>query len=118
MLSKVKGSKKFFDQSNAYIDGTAVVNNCNFEKHFTHEIQKTTALRLREASISKSAPAVSTTEEVPSSAVKQTLLCAKIQKTSTAQHLQLGRKFQLARYTCANGNLFKLYKNFREFEKD
>ena len=34
MLSKVKGSKKFIDQSNAYIDGTAVVKMCNFEKHF------------------------------------------------------------------------------------
>ena len=118
MLSKVKGSKEFFDQSNAYIYGTAVVNKCNFEKHLTHENQKTTALRLREASISKSAPAVSTTKEVPSSAVKQTLLCAMIKKKSTAQHLQLRPKFQLARYTCANGNLFKLYKNFRKFEKD
>ena len=39
MLSKVKGSKKCIDQSNAYIDGTAVVEKCNFEKHLTHENQ-------------------------------------------------------------------------------
>ena len=74
MLSKVKGSKKFIDQSNAYIDSTAVVKKCNLEKHLTHENHKTAALRLKEASISKSACAVSTTEEVPSGAVKQTLL--------------------------------------------
>ena len=41
-----------------------------------------------------------------------------IQKISVAQRLQLGRKFQLAHFTCANGNLLKLYKNFRKFEKD
>ena len=64
MLSKVKGSKKFIDRSNAYIDGTAVVKNCNFEKHLTHENHKTAALRLKEASISKSAPVVSTTEKI------------------------------------------------------
>ena len=68
--------------------------------------------------ISKSAPAVSTTEEVPSGAVKQTLLCPMIQKTSAAQCLQLGQKSQLAHFTCANGNLFKSYKNFGKFEKD
>ena len=37
MLSKVKGSKKFINQSNAYIDGTAVVKMCNFEKHFNSQ---------------------------------------------------------------------------------
>ena len=77
-----------------------------------------TPLQLKEASISKSAPAVSTTKEVPSGAVKQTLLCPMIQKTSAAQCLQLGQKFQLAHFVCANGNLFKLYKNFVKFEKD
>ena len=118
MLSKVKGSKKFINQSNAYIDGTAVVRKCNFEKHLTHKNHKTAALRLKEVLISKSAPAVSTTEEVSSSAVKQTVLHPMIQKISAAQRLQLGRKFQLARLTCANGNLFKLYENFGKFEKD
>ena len=29
-----------------------------------------------------------------------------IQKTSTAQHLQLGQKFQAAHYTCTNGSSF------------
>ena len=111
MLSKVKGSKKLFKQSNAYIDDTAVVKRCNFKKHLTRENHETTALRLKEASISKSAPAVSTTEEVPSGAVKQTLLQPMIQKTA-AQHLQLGRKFQLAHYSCPNCNLFKSYENF------
>ena len=72
MLSKVKRPKKFIDQSNAYIDGTVVVKKCNFEKHLTHENHKTAALGLKEDSISKSAPAVSTTKEVPSDAVKQT----------------------------------------------
>ena len=66
-----------------------MVKKCNFKKHLTHKNHKNTALRLKEASISKSAPAVSTTKEVPSSAVKQTLLCAMIKKTLTAQHLQL-----------------------------
>ena len=41
-----------------------------------------------------------------------------IKKTVAAQRLQLGWKFQLAHYTCANGNSFKLYKNFGKFEKD
>ena len=50
-------------------------------------------------------------EEVPSGAVKQTLLQPMIQKTA-AQHLQLGRKFQLAHYSCPNCNLFKSYENF------
>ena len=118
MLSKVKGSKKFIDQSNAYIDGTVVVKKCNFEKHLTHENHKTAALRLKEASISKSAPDVSTTEKVPSDAVKQTLMGPMIQKTSAAQRLQLGRKFQLAHFTCTNGNSFKSHKNFGKFEKD
>ena len=90
MLSKVKESKKFINQSNACIDGTAVVKKCNFEKHLTHENHKTAALRSNEGSISKSAPAVSTTEEFPSGAVKQTLLHHMIQKTLAAQHLQLG----------------------------
>ena len=90
MLSKVKGSKKFIDQSNAYIDGTAAVKKCDFEKHLTHENHKTTALKLKEASISKSAHTVSTTKEVPNGAVKQTLLCPIIHKTSAPQHLQLG----------------------------
>ena len=112
MLSKVKGSKKLFNQSNAYIDNTAVVKRCNFKKHLTHENHKTTALRLKEASISKSASAVSTTEEVPSGAVKQTLLQPMIQKTSAALHLQLGWKLQLAHYSCPNCNLFKSYENF------
>ena len=105
MLSKVKGSKKFIDQSGAYIDGTAIVKKCNFEKHLTQENHKTAALRLKEASISKSAPAVSTTEEVPSGAVKQTLLRPMIQKISAAQRLQLGRKFQLAHFTCASAQM-------------
>ena len=35
-----------------------------------------------------------------------------------AQRLQLGRKFQLAHFTCANGNSFKSYENFGKFEKD
>ena len=118
MLSKVKGSKKCIDQSNAYIDGTAVVEKCNFEKHLTHENHKIAAQRLKEASTSKSALAVSTTEEVPSGAVKQTLLCPMIQKTSAAQHLQLGGKFQLAYFTCASGNSFKSYGNFGKFERD
>ena len=90
MLSKVKGSKTFIDQSNAYIDGTAVVKKCNFEKCLTYENHKTAALRLKEASISKSAPAVSTTEEVPSGADKQTLLRPMIKKILAAQHLQRG----------------------------
>ena len=68
--------------------------------------------------MSKSATAVSNTEEVPSGAVKQSLLCPMIQKTSAAQRLQLRRKFQLAHFTCANGNSFKLYENFGKFEKD
>ena len=75
MLSKVKGSKKFIDQSKAYFDGTAAVKKCNFKKHLTNENHKTAALRLKEASISKSASAISTAEEVPSGAVKQILLC-------------------------------------------
>ena len=87
MLSKVKGSKKFIDQSNAYIDGNAVVKKCNFAKHLTHKNHKTAALRLNEASISKSSSAVSTTKEIPSGAVKQTLLRPTIQKTSAAQRL-------------------------------
>ena len=107
MLSKVKGLKKCINQSNAYIDGTVVVKKCNFEKYSTHENHKTAALRLKEASISKSAHAVSTPKEVPSSAVKQTLLCTMIQKTLAAQYLQLGRKFQLSHFTSTNGNLFK-----------
>ena len=92
MLSKIKGSKKFIDESNAYIDCTALVK-CNFEKHLTHKNHKTAALRLKETSISKSAPAVSTTKEVPSGAVQQTLLHPMIQKILAAQHLQLGQKF-------------------------
>ena len=76
-----------------------------------------TPLQLKEPSISKSAPAVSTTKEVPSGAVKQTLLCPMIQKTA-AECLQLGQKFQLAHFICTNGNSFKLYKNFVKFEKD
>ena len=44
ILSKVKGSQKFIDQSNAYIDGTAVVKKCNFEKHLTHKNHKIAAL--------------------------------------------------------------------------
>ena len=117
MLSKIKGSKKFIDESNAYIDCTALVK-CNFEKHLTHKNHKTTALRLKETSISKSAPAVSTTKEVPSGAVQQTLLHPMIQKILAAQHLQLGRKFQLPHFTCTNGNSFKWYENFGKFEKD
>ena len=31
-LSKVKESKKFIDQSNTYIDGTAVVKKCDSQK--------------------------------------------------------------------------------------
>ena len=57
-----------------------MVKKCNFKKHLTHKNHKNTALRLKEASISKSAPAVSTTKEVPRGAVKQTLLCPMIQK--------------------------------------
>ena len=49
MLSKVKGSKKFINQSNAYFDGTAVVKKCNFKKHLTNQNHKTAALRLKEA---------------------------------------------------------------------
>ena len=52
ILSKVKGSKKFIDQSNAYIDGTAAAKKCNFKKHLTHKNHKTAALRLKEALIS------------------------------------------------------------------
>ena len=63
MLSKVKGSTEFINQSNAYIDSTAVVKKCNFKKYLTHENYKTAALTLKEASISKSAPAVSTTKD-------------------------------------------------------
>ena len=33
MLSNVKGPKKFIDQSNAYIDGNAIVKKCNFKKN-------------------------------------------------------------------------------------
>ena len=117
MLSKIKGSKKFIDESNAYIDCTALVK-CNFENHLTHKNHKTAALRLKETSISKSAPAVSTTKEVPSGAFKQTWLHPMIQKTSAAQHLQLGWKFQLTHFTCTNGNSFKLSENFGKFKKD
>ena len=96
MLSKVKGSKKLFNQSNAYIDNTAVVKRCNFKKHLTHENHKTTALRLKEASISKSASAVSTTEEVPSGAVKQTLLQPMIQKNSSSTALAARMKIAVS----------------------
>ena len=48
MLSNVKGPKKFINQSNAYIDGNAVVKKCNFKKHLTHKNHKVTALRLKE----------------------------------------------------------------------
>ena len=41
-----------------------------------------------------------------------------IQKTSAAQRLQIGRKSQLADYTCSYSNSFKSYENFRKFEKD
>ena len=116
MLSKVKGSKKFIDQSNTYTDGTAVVKKCNFKKHLTHENHNTTAIK-RSFNIKVSSCCIYT-KEVPSGAVKQTLLCPIIQKTSAAQCLQLGQKFQLAHFICANGNLFKLYKNFVKFEKD
>ena len=88
------------------------------EKHLTHENHKTAALRLKEASISKSAPAVSATKEVPSGGVNQTLLHPMIKKPLAAQHLQLGWKFQLTHFTWANGSSFKLYKNFGKFEKD
>ena len=33
MLSNVKGPKKLIDQSNAYIDGNAIVKKCNFKKN-------------------------------------------------------------------------------------
>ena len=33
MLSNVKGPKKFINQSNAYIDGNAIVKKCNFKKN-------------------------------------------------------------------------------------
>ena len=49
MLSKVKGSKKFINQSNAYFDGTAVVKKCNFKENLTNQNHKTAALRLKEA---------------------------------------------------------------------
>ena len=51
LLSKLSGSVKFIDQSNAYVDGTNVIKKNNFEKHLTCKNHKTAALRLKESQL-------------------------------------------------------------------
>lgn len=87
MLSKVSGSSKFIDQSNAYIDGTTVIKKNNFEKHLTYENHKKAALRLKELQLaqSKESENVENSESTSSSgAPKQTLIRPMLQKMTAA----------------------------------
>ena len=103
LAAKCKGSEKFLEQSNAYVDGTHVIKKVNFEKHLTFEKHKKADLRLRVKQRSMSAQ-LSSTENNPTSgsrAQKQSLL----QPMTAAEWLQQGRKFQLAYFTSSNAKL-------------
>ena len=76
LAAKYKGSEKFLEQSNAYVNGTRVIKKVNFEKHLTFENHKKAVLRLREKQLSVSAQ-LSSAENSPmsaSGAPKQSLL--------------------------------------------
>ena len=119
LAAKCKGSEKFLEQSNAYVNGTCVIKKVDFEKHLTFENHKKAVLRLREKQLSVS-DQLNSAENSPTSArgaPKQSLLRPMLQKMTAAQRLQLGRKLQLAHFTSSNAKSFKSYSNFAAFEK-
>ena len=125
LANKYKGSEKFLQQVNAYINGSSLVKTVNFEKHLQNEIHKIAALRLKENQI-LSQIAEDTNESSGKSSLnksstgtpKQTLLKPMIHGITAAKRVQLGRKFQLAHFICTKGKSFKLYETFGAFGKN
>ena len=124
LVNKYKGSEKFLQQANAYVNGSSVVKKVNFEKHLQNENHEIAALRLKENQI-LSQVAADTNESSGNSSQnksstgtpKQTLLKPMIQGITTAKRVQLGRKFQLVHFICTTGKSFKSYENFGAFKK-
>ena len=124
LVNKYKGSEKFLQQANAYVNGSSVVKKVNFEKHLQNENHKIDALHLKENQI-LSQVAEDTNENSGNSsqnksstgAPEQTLK-PMIQGITAAKRVQLGRKFQLAHFACTTGKSFKSYETFGAFEKN
>lgn len=125
LSAKFKGSGKFLEQSNAYVNGTRVIKKTNFEKHLNFENHRNATLRLREKDLMSAAAQSSSSEDTESQTTssscsgtpKQALLRPMLQKMNAAQRQQLGRKFQLAHFTSSNAKSFKAYADFAAFEK-
>ena len=123
LANKYKGSEKFLQQANAYVNDSSVVKKVNFEKHLQNENHEIAALRLKENQISEVAEDTnessgnSSENKSSTGAPKQTLLKPMIQGITAAKRVQLGRKFQLAHFICTTGKSFKSYETFAAFEK-
>ena len=111
--NKYKGSEKFLQQVNAYINGSSLVKTVNFEKHLQNEIHKIAALRLKENQIlsqiaedTNESNGKSSQNKSSTGAPKQTLLKPMIHGITAANRVQLGRKFQLAHFMCTKGKSF------------
>ena len=48
LANKYKGSEKFLQQGNAYVNGSSIVKKVNFEKYLQHENHEIAASYLKE----------------------------------------------------------------------
>ena len=51
LANKCKGSEKFLQQANAYVNGSSIVKKSNVEKHLQNENREIAAFRLKENQI-------------------------------------------------------------------
>ena len=124
LANKYKGSEKFLQQANAYINGSSIVKKVNFKKHLQNENHKIAALHLKNQIFSQVAEDTnesssnSSQNKTSTGAPKQTLLKPMIQGITATKRVQLGRKFQFAHFICTAGKSFKSHENFSTFEKN
>ena len=125
VANKYKGSEKFLQQANVYVNGSSVVEKVSLEKHLQNENNEIAALRFKKNQILSQAAedtnkssGNSSQNKSSTGTPKQTLLKPMIQGITTAKRVQLGRKFQLAHFIFTTGKSFKSYETFGAFEKN
>ena len=112
LANKYKGSEKFLQQANAYINGSSVAKKVNFEKHLQNENHKIAALHLKENQISQVGECTNessgnSSQNKSSTGTPKQTLKPIIQGITAAKRVQLDRKFKLAHFICTMGKSFK-----------
>ena len=123
LVNKYKGSEKFLQQANAFVNGSSVVKKVNFEKHLQNENHEIASLCLKENQILSQVAedtnkSSGNSSQNKSSTGKQTLLKPMIQGITAAKRVQLGRKFQLVHFICTMVKSFKMCETFGAFKKN